>query len=160
MHNPAKTVSIRVNPRLRNEIDPFESIPSSLCGSLDLCESASSAIPFRFAHLNIRVLILFRISCFVFRVSSCLCSLCPLRPNQSVSKKPNRSLCALVALWPALNYAKQSQFQNGQYKHKYSKDKGLCQKTTNNEQRTLLKTKPIKANFKRKNSLLRLPGSQ
>ena len=43
-------------------------------------------------------------------------------------------------------FAKQSQFQNGQYKHKYSKNKGLCQKTTNNEQRTLSKTNPIKPN--------------
>jgi hypothetical protein len=49
----------------------------------------------------------------------------------------------------SLFFAKQSQFQNGQYKHKYSKNKGLCQKTTNNEQRMLLKTNPIKANFKR-----------
>jgi hypothetical protein len=31
-----------------------------------------------------------------------------------------------------LHYAKQSQSQNGQYKHKYGKNKGLCQK--NNEQ--------------------------
>jgi len=43
-------------------------------------------------------------------------------------------------------FAKQSQFQNGQYKHKYSKNKGLCQRTTNNEQRTSFKTNPIKAN--------------
>ena len=44
----------------------------SLCGCVNLCESALSAIPFRFAHLNIRILILFRISCFVFRIFSSL----------------------------------------------------------------------------------------
>ena len=54
----------------------------------------------------------------------------------------------------SLFFAKQSQFQNGQYKHKYSKNKGLCQKTTNNEQRTRFKTNPIKPNFKRTNTLL------
>jgi hypothetical protein len=57
---------------LKNEIGHFKPIPSSLCGSLDLCESAQSAIAFRFAHLNIKVLILFRISCFVFRIFSSL----------------------------------------------------------------------------------------
>jgi len=46
-------------------------------------------------------------------------------------------------------FAKQSQFQNGQYTHKYSKNKCLCQKTTNNEPRTLLKTKPIQTQFPR-----------
>ena len=45
-----------------------------------------------------------------------------------------------------LFFAKQTQFQNGQYKHKYSKKKGLCQRTTNNDQRTLSKTNPIKPN--------------
>jgi len=52
------------------EIPP---ITSSLCGSLDLCESALSAIPFRFAHLNIRVLILFRISYFEFLLLYVFC---------------------------------------------------------------------------------------
>jgi hypothetical protein len=42
------------------------------------------------------------------------------------------------------NEPKRTQFQNGQYKHKYSKNKGLCQRTTHNEQRTLFKTNPIK----------------
>jgi len=145
----------------KNEIGPFELIPSCLCGSLDLCGSASSAIPLRFAHLNIRVLILFRISCFVFRISSSLCSLCPLWLFRVYSWIfVVNSLCALVALWPALNYAKQSQFQNGQYDHKYSNTKGLYQRTTSNDQRTLPKTNPIKANFKHTNSLLRLPDSQ
>jgi hypothetical protein len=141
----------------RHKVLEIPPIPSCICGCLDLCESAQSAIPFRFAHLNIRVLILFRIpvlsqvegSCFVFRISSSMCSLCPLRPNQSPSKKPNRSLRAFVSWWQSVNYAKQTQFQNGQYKHKYSKHKGLCQRITNNEQRTLFKTKPNKANFKR-----------
>ena len=54
-------------------------------------------------------------------------------------------------------FTKQSQFQNGQYKHKYSNNKGLCQRTTNNDQRMLFKTNPIKANFKRRNTLLCLP---
>jgi hypothetical protein len=36
-------------------------------------------------------------------------------------------LRAFVSWWPSVNYAKQSQCQNGQYKHKYSKNKGLCQ---------------------------------
>jgi hypothetical protein len=39
-----------------------------------------------------------------------------------------------------------TQFQNRQYKHKYGKNKGLYQRTTNNEQRTLFKTNPIKPN--------------
>jgi len=43
-------------------------------------------------------------------------------------------------------FAKQTQCQNGQYKHKYSKNKGLCQRTTNNEQRTPFKTNPNKPN--------------
>jgi hypothetical protein len=68
-----KTVFIRVNRRLKNEIVHSEPIPSSLCGCLDLCESAQSAIAFRLAHLNIRVLTLFRISCLVFRILSSLC---------------------------------------------------------------------------------------
>ena len=70
------------------------------------------------------------------------------------------ALGVLVALWLAVNFAKQTQFQNGQNDHKYSKHKGLCQRTTNNEQQTLFKTNPIKANFKRKNSLLRLPDER
>jgi len=45
-----------------------------------------------------------------------------------------------------VNCAKQSQFQNGQYRHKYSSNKALSQRTTNNEQRTLSKTNPIKPN--------------
>ena len=40
----------------------------------------------------------------------------------------------------------QTQFQNGQYKHKYGKNKGLCQRTTNNEQQRSFKTNPIKPN--------------
>src|SRR4030042_6887312 len=73
-----KTVFIRVNRCLKNEIGPVEPVPLSLCGCLNLCESALSAIPFRFAHLNLRVLTFFRISCFVFRISSYLCLLFPL----------------------------------------------------------------------------------
>jgi len=32
------------------------------------------------------------------------------------------------------NKANQTQFQNGQNKHKYRDNKGLCKRTTNNEQ--------------------------
>jgi hypothetical protein len=71
-----------------------------------------------------------------------------------------RSTVVETPLQIALFFAKQSQFQNGQYKHKYSKNKGLCQKTTNNEQQTLSKTNPIKANFKRANTLPRLPNER
>ena len=49
--------------------------------------------------------------------------------------------------------AKQTQFQNGQYKHKYSSNKVLCHRITTDEQRTLFKTNPIKPNFKRRTSL-------
>jgi len=57
-----------------------------------------------------------------------------------------RSTLVETPLQIAPFYAKQTQFQNGQYKHKYGKNKGLCQRTTNNEQRTLFKTNPIKPN--------------
>ena len=60
-----------------------------------------------------------------------------------------RSTLVETPLQISLFSAKQTQFQNGQYKHKYGKNKGLRQQTTNNEQRTLLKTNPIKPNFKR-----------
>ena len=73
----------------------------------------------------------------------------PLRPSTLVE----------TPLQISLFFAKQTQFQNGQYKHKYSNHKSLCQRTTNNEQRTLFKTNPIKPNFKRRNSLLRLPDA-
>ena len=51
---------------------------------------------------------------------------------------------SVVPSWPSVNYAKQTQFQNRQYKHKCGTNKGLCQRTTNNEQQTLPKTNPIK----------------
>jgi hypothetical protein len=57
-----------------------------------------------------------------------------------------RSTTVETPLQISLFSAKQSQFQNGQYKHKYSNTKGLCQRTTNNEQRMLFKTNPIKPN--------------
>jgi len=69
-------------------------------------------------------------------------------------------------IWPKLPtnhrlyYAKQTQFQNGQNEHKCSNANGLCQLTTNNEQRTLFKTNPNKANFNRRNSLLCLPDER
>jgi len=46
----------------------------------------------------------------------------------------------------SLFFAKQTQFQNRQNEDKYSNNKGLCQSTTNNEQRTLSKTNPNKPN--------------
>jgi len=81
-------------------------------------------------------------------------SSCEFVVNKIISDNPRHPwflscLCVFVSLWPWVNYAKQTQFQNGQYDHKYSKNKGLCQRTTNNQQRTLFKTNPIKANFKR-----------
>ena len=48
------------------------------------------------------------------------------------------------------NKPKQSQCQNRQNEHKHSSNKGLRQRTTNNQQRTLFKTNPNKANFKGK----------
>src|SRR4030066_1525580 len=79
----------------------------------------------------------------------------PLIPTRSGFR--NFALCTLIfafsinlpstlvetPLQISLFFAKQTQFQNGQYKHKYSKNKGLRQRTTNNEQRTLSKTNPI-----------------
>ncbi len=56
---------------------------------------------------------------------------------------------------PWLHYAKQSQSQNGQYEHKYSKNKGLCQRTTKNQQRTSSKTNPIKPNSPAQNPFFR-----
>ena len=88
--------------------------------------------------------------------------------NEATTKTPmparpgfrNFALCTLIfaflisppstlvetPLQIALFFAKQTQFQNRQDGHKYRNDKGLCQRTTNNEQRTLSKTNPIKAN--------------
>jgi hypothetical protein len=63
-----------------------------------------------------------------------------------LSGQDPRSTLVETPLQISLFFAKQTQFQNGQYKHKYSKNKVLCQRTTNNEQQTLLKTNPIKPN--------------
>ena len=75
---------------------------------------------------------------------SCLLSsvFCPTRPSCPACL-PSTLVETPLQISPFS--AKQSQFQNGQYKHKYSTDKDLCQQTTNNEQRTLFKTNPIKA---------------
>jgi len=49
--------------------------------------------------------------------------------------------------WPLEeNKPNQTQFQNGQNEDKHGNSKGLCKSTTNNEQRTLSKTNPNKAN--------------
>jgi hypothetical protein len=77
----------------------------------------------------------------VFRLLSSV--FCPTRPSCPACRP---STNVERALQIALFFAKQSQFQNGQYKHKYSKNKGVCQRTTNDEPRTLLKTNPIKPN--------------
>ncbi len=69
---------------------------------------------------------------------------CPTRPSYPACLP---STLVETPLQIAPFCAKQSQFQNGQYKHKYSKDKDLCQQTTKNEQRTLFKTNPIKPNL-------------
>jgi len=63
-----------------------------------------------------------------------------------LSGQDPRSTLVETPLQISLFFAKQSQCQNGQNKHKYSKNKGLCQRTTNNEQRMLSKTNPIKPN--------------
>jgi len=76
---------------------------------------------------------------------SCLLSpvFCPTRPSCPAC---SRSTLVETPLQIHLFFAKQSQLQNGQYEHKYSKHKGLYQKTTNNDQRTPFKTNPIKPN--------------
>jgi len=82
---------------------------------------------------------------FALRYPLSVCLFVPL----CLSGQYPRSTLVETPLQIPLFFAKQSQFQNGQYKHKYSKNKGLCQRTTNNEPQTLLKTNPIKPNFKR-----------
>jgi len=73
-----------------------------------------------------------------FRFPLSVCLFVPL----CLSGQDPRSTLVETPLQIALFFAKQTQFQNGQYKHNYSKHKGLCQSTTNNEQRTLSKNKP------------------
>ena len=73
---------------------------------------------------------------FVLRISNFFLSMSSASPR-------GRSTVVATPLQIALFFAKQSQCQNRQNEHKYSKNKGLCQRTTDNEQRTLLKTKPI-----------------
>jgi hypothetical protein len=58
------------------------------------------------------------------------------------------------------NEPKRTQFQNGQNDHKYNNTKGLCQRTTNNEQRTLFKTNPIKPNSPSPNHQLSIINHQ
>jgi hypothetical protein len=76
------------------------------------------------------------VSCLLSSVS-CLLLYPPILPSTLVE----------TPLQIHLFFAKQSQCQNGQYKHKYSNHKGLCLRTTNNEQRTLPKTKPKQSQF-------------
>jgi len=95
---------------------------------------------------------------FIAKPHSVFCILSPVFwPTRPSSPACPRSALVETPLQIALFFAKQTQFQNGQYDHKYSNTKGLCQRTTNIEQRTLLKTNPIKPNFNRTNSLPRLP---
>jgi hypothetical protein len=63
-----------------------------------------------------------------------------------LSGQDPRSTIVERPLQISLFFAKQSQCQNGQDKHKYSKNKGLGQRTTNNDRRILSKTNPIKPN--------------
>ena len=69
-------------------------------------------------------------------------SVCLFVPSCLSGQDP-RSTLVETRLQIHLFFAKQTQFQNGQYKHKYSNSKGLCQRTTNNEHQTLPKTNPI-----------------
>ena len=87
----------------------------------------------------------FALCTFIFALPNPL-SVCLFAPSCLSGQDP-RSTLVETPLQISLFSAEQSQFQNGQYKHKYSKNKGLCQRTTNNEQRTLFKTNPIKPNF-------------
>jgi len=119
--------------RIRAIRDPFSFCPFEHSG-LDIVSDSCPPLFWR---------IVLCISNFFFSISS--------------ASPCGRSTFVETPLQIALFSAKQSQCQNGQYKHKYSKNKGLCQRTTNNQQRTLLKTNPIKANFKRTNTLPRLP---
>jgi len=77
----------------------------------------------------------------VLRISNSFFSMSSASPR-------GRSTVVANPLQITLFSAKQSQCQNRQNEHKYSKNKGLCQRTTDNEQRTLLKTKPIQTQFK------------
>jgi len=164
-----KTVFIRVNRCLKNEIVHSEPIPSSLCGCLDLCESAQSAIPFRFAQLNIGVLILLRISCFVFRILSSLCFLLPPAGALHVSRLLYKSPCFLqnkanfkmgkMTISPATTkpYLNEQRTMNSERHPKQSQFKpnpspklDLCSTLSEVEG-------PSKPNFKRTNSLPSLP---
>ena len=78
-----------------------------ISGCLDLCESAQSAIPFRFTQLNISLCLIYL---RFFFVSWCLRGVF-LFSRQFVV---HSFLRGLVSSWRAVNYAKQSQFQNRQ----------------------------------------------
>ena len=71
---------------------------------------------------------------------------CPRKGPGGLTGQDPRSTIVERALQIHLFFAKQSQCQNGQNDHKYSNNKGLCQRTTNNEHQTLPKTNPIKPN--------------
>jgi hypothetical protein len=67
-------------------------------------------------------------------------------PKKQTQTKPILQRNTRYATRNTKTKPKRTQFQNGQNEDKYSNDKGLCQRTTNNEQRTLSKTNPIKPN--------------
>ena len=95
-------------------------------------------------HLDFEIVSDFDIRISDFRLSAPL-SLFSFLPSCLRGQRQPSTLVE-TPLQISLFSAKQSQFQNGQYKHKYSKNKDLCQPTTNNEQQTLSKTNPIKPN--------------
>jgi hypothetical protein len=77
-------------------------------------------------------------------ITRSLCALVSPRGARGLSGQDPRSTLVEPPLQISLFFAKQTQFQNGQYKHKHGKNKGLCQRTANNQQRMLSKTNPIK----------------
>jgi len=90
------------------------------------------------------------LSCLLSSVFCLLSSALPAHPVLYTPSCPLHSILSSTLvetpLQIALFSAKQSQFQSGQNEDKYSNDKGLCQRTTNNDRRTLFKTNPIKPN--------------
>ena len=65
----------------------------------------------------------------------CLCKTKPIFSRTKPMQPPMREGVTRIfrSAPPQKNKANQTHFQNGQYKHKCSKNKGLCQRTTNNE---------------------------
>jgi len=86
----------------------------------------------------------------------------PNKPNPATPGKHRESSIQHQVSSPV--YAKQTQFQNGQYKHKYSKHKGLCQRirqrrkqSTTNVIQNKAKTNPILAQYAIRNTQYDIP---